>query len=683
MPYSLATLFQDELDKRSYITQLPYSSADILDSTKLWNWFCLLLGISNSSKLGERIRTASKLRLIHSTSTYLLGCSIQSRLGLHFQKLPRIFSNKSVGNAFHFFWAMICLSHDLSYQYELNSGTQYPLDAMDDLSDRKAMFCLCKDYDLMSLTDLSSFYLSDAETEWCTQSLRVIRRYDRYRRGKHGVIDHGIAGGILLYSLLMEYADEGNTSKSAKEEERDPVQTAAQPFYTGELRANRSHSRFRACALFAALTVARHNIWHNNSDYPLYDLDELNGTKISCSDPLNHMLLFLDYMDTIDPIKKFYTGALQGTATMDKNELAERFDFLFQQMQFSFLDNRVMKISIPEHSVSSRLISEWNAYCKKMEELTDWLEVAKPEIQEKTICFPFPNFSLSPRSYPAGITEDEIIALCLYEGSVDTSKAGAFYQMPNAYQSINLLLTPGIEGEKVRIGIEHQRPRGLYIQEWERTLRNIERIFSAQCKCASSLSNAEKASVSNQLFRVDRRVNISILQDSKSTYAFTSSSRARFLPNIASTKKDVVLLNIILNQSVPFADYSGILQDDYLFIDEAEVLLPPFLSFEKIIPLYATESEHAMDSTKGKVEKYTINFNKMRFPPAEHTQSSLRQILDNLKEEASSTLEALCSDPLSAQNADISAYPEYIQWKNAFQELVGLRLSSIWEAYQW
>lgn len=673
MDWTLASLFQEELDGRRFITGDLFSVEDIFDQEKLSNWYCALLGVSDKSALGKYIHSAPPQRLMHTASTYLLGCAVQRRLGLRFPELPRILSGKHKGNAFHFFWAIICLSHDLGYNYEQNQGGKTSLDAMDDPAARQKMFSIGSSYDLMELEDFSPFNLSEQEKEWCEKSLRLMRGYDRYRREKMETIDHGIAGGILLYSFLMEYAVDGAAERNAVSETIDSDRADAPSLLSGELRAYRSRRRFRACALLAALTVARHNMWHKNSPvYNNYGLEELKGTKISGENPLNRMLLFLDYMDTIDPYKCFYMGSLTENPSISEEKLKT---FLFQQMQFSFEGDHVMQISIPEFPVNDR----WKNYCDKMPELAGWLDVARPESQDTSIRFTFPMFPGPSREYPAGITEDEIYALFLYEGSGDILKAWDFYQIKNAYQTFNLLMMPGIEGEKVRIGFENQRPHEIYIRDWPRTLKNMEYIFQAQCKYASSLSKDKIADFS--LFRVDRRINFSLLKEKETTYAFTSTSQTEFLSDIAEKKKDVVLLDISLNQLVPFADYYGIFEDDYVFMEEAEVLLPPFLSWGTIEKVTSTEAENAMDAS-GKVEKYTVSFGKMCFPDAVQPEECLRKVLNDLKEKACETLTALTGDPSAAQKAEVSKYPEYVQWKEAFQELVGLRFQNIWKDYQ-
>ena len=100
-------------------------------------------------------------------------------------------------------------------------------------------------------------------------------------------------------------------------------------------------------------------------------------------------------------------------------------------------------------------------------------------VSDVTYYYPF--FFREKKSWPGGITENEISALCLYEGC-GGGKADKFHQCHNAYQTVNLLMMKGLEGEKVRICVENQNPQGFYIQEWEKTLEVMTDIFVAQCK---------------------------------------------------------------------------------------------------------------------------------------------------------------------------------------------------------
>ena len=66
-------------------------------------------------------------------------------------------------------------------------------------------------------------------------------------------------------------------------------------------------------------------------------------------------------------------------------------------------------------------------------------------------------------------TQREISAVRFYQGSGVFGESDPFYMMDSAYQTLNLLMMPGREGERVRVGVERQNPKSLCITRWEKT----------------------------------------------------------------------------------------------------------------------------------------------------------------------------------------------------------------------
>ena len=130
------------------------------------------------------------------------------------------------------------------------------------------------------------------------------RAEDRYRTTEHGVIkehgviDHGIAGGILLYKMLVENY---NSIIKSSEYNTDTCE------YKGLKFSEENSDDYKK----AAIGIIRHNMWYaNKSDdcktYHKYGLDDLISepqNKICYTD--DRLLFLLCLADTIEPLKRF------------------------------------------------------------------------------------------------------------------------------------------------------------------------------------------------------------------------------------------------------------------------------------------------------------------------------------------------------------------------------------------
>ena len=87
------------------------------------------------------------------------------------------------------------------------------------------------------------------------------------------------------------------------------------------------------------------------------------------------------------------------------------------------------------------------------------------------------------------ITQEEIRSLLYYQGAVQNIelKAGdaeleEFYQISNAYETINMLLFPGIENEKARLYIEKRKIDEKILDNIEELLNIYYWLYSVICK---------------------------------------------------------------------------------------------------------------------------------------------------------------------------------------------------------
>lgn len=686
----ISDILTDQLKTRRMVTNTLLTAEELFDPSKVSVWIKKLLDSDKLSGLDRRIHSAPPQRLTHAAAAYLLGLAAREGLGLNFDFLPRLFPHGAVGDSFYFFWAAICLCHDLGYQYEHGS---YDHSQMDSPEGRRELLEIRHDLFSLDTSGLAALGISleCEEAEWALMSLELAKNYDRMRRKcadpnrDKAVIDHGIAGALILYDVLMNEFEHFHPKPPAARR-RDPSKSFS--VQEGELSAHAGHKRFAACAVIIACTVARHNMWIarpvDETYYRSYGLDALcvggSAAQIRGDVPLEQLLFLLSYMDTIDPVKGLYVRLAESDSpdpqALDRHKVAllNSISIGFQEPpQFrwaSALRYRSFTISLAS-GVSESVREAFARYVLDISGIEGWL-VTRPPIpmydEEKQItgvtCY-YPSFPKLERIWLGGILEHEVAALCLYAGN-GVGKAGFFYQCRNAYQTFNLLMMDGFSGEEVRVIQEKQRPYGQYIMEWRKTLEVLTDILNAQCKFM--LHNRETDSVSYTLSRVDRQVNFDMMCRRKETFAFTSTSTAGFLPEIAQSKKGLVLLNIVLTRQVPFLDYARLLHQAYTYSDEQEVLLPPFLKVLHISEEPLSQREVArFNSTEGPaVQKYTVVLGE--FAPGEPDMDEMEVIryLDANKYAAAATLDRLRNgEPLHEDEKTA-----YLSWKKQFQLLV-------------
>lgn len=698
----LIDALQEALDQHQDILEAHIDMRDMFKHVHAVDFICKLLGVDRKSLMGKRIQRCSEARLLHTVTTYLLGYYIRENLALSFDKLPRIFSSHTTGNAFSFFWSLICLCHDIGYEYERMRKDDR--DKMICAEDRRALLELQK-ADLLTLNDeyIKSLGMTDVEEDWAKKSIILTEHYNLYRIQCGKTIDHGIAGALLVYDHMMALADA--SSKRAHKHSRNLKESEKEQIISGELVANSGHSRFRACCLLIALTIARHNMWVVNADkpddvsvYQKYKLQSLivkdTSDLIGINDPLDQMLFWLDFLDTIDPVKHFYVRIVEADtnsfAGITKEQVCKKWkEFLLQNMRIScrfkkdWHDIRFTFGELPKESAIKPPQETLDDYFRNLAALTGWLNTQAPiRLTSKSMSLPFPCIERTYKGVSCipDITDEEILALCLYGGCADSVRPSRFYQTPNAYQTFNLLLMEGLIGERVRIGMEHQRPYGLYIRDWQRTQKVLLSVFSAQCKYLRAKRNV----LYRALYRADREANTAMMVRKRKTFAFTSTSKARYLKDILDEKKNPTMLEMTLTEPVPLFDFQEAFGSYYAYTEEAEVLLPPYLSVKCSAkePLDLSKEEVEI-ANGGIVKKYKIAFGGMSFDTPEETEKDLLRILNSNSKEAARILDEMRENPenlINMKDGD-DAYENYISWKKAFQKLLGIKMFELWNCF--
>ena len=626
-------------------------------------------------------------------TSFLLGILLRDTLGLGFNSLPRIFSNNNkTGDPFPFFWAIACLGHDIGYLYENDETIN--LDDYLDYHSLKELMHLSDDRSLMDLdeNDLSFYGLTNNERDWAINSIGLAKGYYEYRLlpGKFRRIDHGISGALIMFDELRSMA-KGRSGTDPKRRHEDG------DIGEGFTAANIRRSRFPACAILVSLAIARHNMFvadRNASDddslakiawFDEHGLSGLitdgNDNKLSMFSPLDQLLFFLDFVDTIDPFKAF---CLRNGLDYDTGKV--------------FFENGInIKLSKGMIGGSHRISIQFNneifkslkaddidkvnrvkaSYVKNTISLADWLlvgEAPKYKDNELNAFLPVTEHRCDCQ-YDYGITNEELLNLCFYQGIPDGSRPGRFFRRANAYQTFNLLMMDGLEGERVRIGFEHQLPDSIYIRNWERTVNVFCSVFTAQCRFF-----AKDKTVFEPLHRMDRRINALQMIRNGSTIAFTSTTKAEILEKFLKNKKNPIIEKLTFSEPIPAFDYQKVLKDDYAFTDEEEVLLPPFAG------LRAQMEEHAVDNTSGfdnGAGTLKMEFGSMVLgEPSIERIAELERKLEELCEPAAKTLEEFIEDNAAALNAKDDERIDYLEWKKAFRELIREKFSGIYKGFR-
>lgn len=696
---TVRTLLTQQLVRRSHMTSHPMLLDDIFVKSKVAQWIMEIIGTDSAKSLAERIQKTSETRLSHTASTYLLGMAMRDNLDIRFDLLPRLIAG-GTGDAFHFFWGMICLCHDLGYEFETKERTpdelENDLEQMKSSSGRSNLLDIRHDLFAVNESMLKQLEIDPQSKTglWILKAIKLAKNYDALRRqekhtcSKQPVLDHGICGALILYDILhKEYL--ALVEKRKKAQSQRVVRHSEHEKRAGILEGvtkDASIVRFAKCSLIIACTVARHNMWlaetaEAQEIYRLYGLNDLFATadaRVSASSSLDQMLFLLDFMDTIDPVKGIYTRAVE-SGEYSASELDARKSFLLDQVTIEFegtlcQDYQWSKSLIYRRfsfSVYSDAENIFSSYASSTTSLSNWLATKSPVWIENKITFYLPSYPGKCNNWMAGITDHEVNSLLLYLGAGVPGEYGRFYTCPDAYKTLNLLMMPGFDGENVRVCMENQEPDSIYIEEWKKTLDVILSIFSAQCKYAVYASTIG-AHITDPLYRADRGINFELMRKNNGTFALTSTAIGGYQKSFLRGKINPHVLMIKIGKGVPYFDYEGFFQDQYVFSDEREVLLPPYIQMTAI-------AQHA-DSVDGigSVTYCELFLDKFDVGIISEDEEMLIYELDHYCKDAANGFRQFVA------SKDTSVLPNghpYHTWKAKFQALCRLCMENIYRVY--
>lgn len=186
------------------------------------------------------------------------------------------------------------------------------------------------------------------------------------------------------------------------------------------------------------------------------------------------------------------------------------------------------------------------------------------------------------------VSTEEIDAIKFYLGDFNFVQDSVYRGGCNAYQTINALLNYGFRNEvdKAKEG----KIVELYdVEHFKSYLKLIKLIFEASLKYRNKISTSESNFTS---YRVDRFSSFKEFTSHNGIIeGFFSTCKYGFLPQYANTKKDIVLLEIVRDSSVPYLDFQDLLKKYYSKPEEAEILVPFGTKINTITEVALTSAE--------------------------------------------------------------------------------------------
>lgn len=161
------------------------------------------------------------------------------------------------------------------------------------------------------------------------------------------------------------------------------------------------------------------------------------------------------------------------------------------------------------------------------------------------------------------MTKEEVIRY--YEGDV-TNTQDPLLSDAKAYVTWNALFFPDIKTEIAR-SEEHRILNPLFLQ----SIQTVEQLTKQLIDCMQPSEDTY------HVYRVERLVDYQMFLEQERLLSFISTSTKGFLTNYQD-KHDLVLMDITIPKGTYCIDFSKQLEK-YSKSDEAEILLPPYLTF--------------------------------------------------------------------------------------------------------
>lgn len=281
------------------------------------------------------------------------------------------------------------------------------------------------------------------------------------------------------------------------------------------------------------------------------------------------------------------------------------------------------------------------------------------------------------------LTNKEIDAIRFYEGDLrkrdkngqilNNENHEGFYGTPSAYSTMNCLMFDGISNEQERIKEKNGKLVSALFCEINKVIEVYCDIYRAMCKSGCELRSEKKRLV----YRTERTVSVEELKKGY-TCSFTSTSKEDKPENFLKKKSGLTLLNLLLSPGIPCLDFQKVLEKDYLFKKQKEILLPPFLEIElEEMELTEREKEYRDIDNHPPCAKYLVLVKgfKSRNPEAESEKR--KPLTAERNQRAAELLEKLIKKECLTKAEE----EEYCLWKKDVRAVVWKEFQTIRKLY--
>ena len=277
------------------------------------------------------------------------------------------------------------------------------------------------------------------------------------------------------------------------------------------------------------------------------------------------------------------------------------------------------------------------------------------------------------------INKKEFQSLLFYQGASDHIELDSsekdleeFYKINNGYETINMLLFPGIENEKARLQIEKRdKISDKILNHMDELLEIYNRLYSAMCKYTYHTQKNDKLLT----YRDDRKHTYQCMQNGMNDSFLSTSFVADRKPsadgkgNYFQKKDGLVLMDVEALDTLEHVDMNDVLGDQSMYPDENEVLYPPFLYLDTELLPVTTEEEQLRDihgnSPYGKVHVILKGSTIVAQDLTEEEKEEFEKLRDKLI--ASEEIENIKTVWRAIRRGEESKYSkeieQYCQWK--------------------
>lgn len=230
------------------------------------------------------------------------------------------------------------------------------------------------------------------------------------------------------------------------------------------------------------------------------------------------------------------------------------------------------------------------------------------------------------QSLKNSFTKYELDCIRFYMGDPDVQNE--FRGGLKAYNTINALLHRGIQNEISLIN-ENRKIELIDNDHLKQYLDQIITIYKTMIQYLNKNRNNHLVT-----YKIDRYATILQMKDNQMIEGFFSTCKYGYLEEYAHMKKDVVLLEIVRDENIPYLDFECLFKEKYAKPEEAEILIPFHIIISSIeeIELSKEEIERYYDMNgNAPVGKYRIHLMNNEIICKEIDESDLLKDIDRIQ----------------------------------------------------